>query len=345
MGGGRPGKTLTPGEIADLPGPPPNPWLTPQQAVEDPAEVADLLRRHSARTMNRAELEHRHEDLQRFSPGAGQVDSEALAEAARADPDETLELLVDLAKATDATIRVAARELARRLSIRPPRVVDGDRSGTSRLSTVDDPYAGVDLDLDATLAQLDRHPRLRAEDVRVRAWRSPATAYVLLVDASGSVAGPRIATALVTAAAVAARMRPDDELAVIAFWSQAVVLRPVRSIASTADLVGALLTLRGGGTTDVALALRTGLRQAGVARARRRELVLLTDGVATAGVDPLPVAAAAASAGARLHVLGLSDESASRLLCARLAGSGGGRYADLLRPSQAAAAVAAVLRP
>lgn len=294
--------------------------------------------------MNRSELEHRHQDLRQFSARAGELDVEALDEAARLAPDEVLELLVDLAKATDAEIRSAARRLAARLIIRPPRAVDGDRSGTARLSTVDDPLAGVDLDLDATLARLDQHPRLRAEDVRVRAWRSPSTAYVLLVDASGSVAGHRIATALVTAAAVAARMRPDDELAVVAFWSEAVVLRPVRSIAATGDLIGALLTLRGGGTTDLALALRTGLRQAGAARARRRELVLITDGIATAGTDPVRVAGATAAAGARLHVLGLGEDEPGRRACARLAGAGGGRYAELSAPSRAAAAVAEVLR-
>jgi len=307
--------------------------------------VAALLRQHGSRTIGRAELEHRHADLQRFSADIGQLDVEAVDEAARVDLDETLELLVDLAKATDASIRLAARQLAVRLTIRPPRATSGYRSGTARLSTVDDPLAGVDLDLDATLARLDQHPRLRADDVRVRAWRSPATAYVLLVDASGSVAGRRIATALVTAAAVAARMRPDDELAVVAFWSRAVVLRPIRSIAATTDLVGALLTLRGGGTTDLALALRTGLRQAGAARARRREVLLLTDGIATAGSDPITVAASAGSAGARLHVLGLSDDEPSYRSCTRLAGAGGGRYAGLIRASQAPAAVAHVLRP
>lgn len=308
--------------------------------------MAALLREHGSRTMRRAELEHRHADLHRFSAEVGQLDAQAVTEAARADLDETLELLVDLAQATDAGLRAAARRLALRLTIRPPWAADGDRTGTARLSTVDDPMAGVDLDLDATLSRLDRHPRLRAEDVRVRAWRSPATAYVLLVDASGSVAGHRIATALVTAAAVAARMRPDDELAVIAFWSRAVVLRPIRSIAATADLVGALLTVRGGGMTDLSLALRTGLRQAATARAPRREVLLLTDGMATAGSDPVAAAAGTGAAGGRLHVLGLDgDDDASRRACLRLAGAGGGRYADLPRPSHAAAAVADVLRP
>lgn len=336
---------MTPGEVQDLPGPPPNPWLAPQRAVEEPAQVEALLREHGARTMTRAELTHRHEEFLRFSPEAGELDVEALERAAAEDLDETLELLVDLAKATDSAVRLAARRLARELTIRPPRAADGDRRGTARLRTVEDPYAGGDLDLDATLARLDQHPRLRAEDVRVRAWRSPATAYVLLVDASGSVAGPRIATALVTAGAIAARMRPADELAVIAFWSSAVVLRPVRSVAATADLVAALLTLRGGGTTDLALALRTGLRQAGAARARRRELVLLTDGIATAGLDPVPVAAAAPAAGARLHVLGLAPDEDARRSCLRLAAAGGGRFAALLSPSRAAAAVGDVLRP
>ncbi len=50
-------------------------------------------------------------------------------------------------------------------------------------------------------------------------------------------------------------------------------------------------------------------------------------------------------AGARLHVLALSDDERSHRACTVLAGVGGGRYAELLRASDAPSAVAHVLRP
>lgn len=293
--------------------------------------------------MGRRELEERHPGLERFSTEVGSLDLEALTAAAHADLNGALELVVDLAKATDLDVRRAARRLAVRLTLTSSRAGAVHRIGATRLRTVDDPFAGVDLDLDATLARLDVSARLRAEDVRVRAWRAAATGYVIVVDASGSVAGNPISTALVTTAALTARMRPGDQLAVVVFWSQAVVLRSIGSTSPEGELVEALLTLRCGGTTDLGLGLRTALRQAAAARPSRRELFLLSDGIATAGPGPIPMARSAASAGARLHVLRLSDEPASVAACIELAHAGGGRHAPLLKPSDAPAAISHVL--
>lgn len=167
---------------------------------------------------------------------------------------------------------------------------------------------------------------------------------MLLLDASASVTGRPLATAVVTAAALCARLGPDDELAVVAFWSRPVVLRPVDSATPPAAVLDALFDLRGGDTTDLAAAIGAGLAQAGAARAGERELVVLTDGLATAGADPIPVAAAAAAAGSVVHVLGLSPERDDAAGAARaLAASGRGRYAALASPAGAPAAVAAVL--
>lgn len=293
--------------------------------------------------MGRSELENLHSDLNRFTTEAGSLDVEALASAAGEDLDGALELLVDLAKATNVNVRRDARRLALRLTLSSARTGMVHRAGAARLRTVSDPLAGVDLDLDATLARVDVSPRLRAEDLRVRAWRTPATAYVVLLDASGSVAGSPISAALVTAAALSARMSPGDQLAVVVFWSQSVVLRAIGSTSPADELVEALLTLRCGGTTDLGLGLRTALRQATSARPVRRELLLLSDGIVTAGLDPLPLAREAPSAGARLHVLRLSEEPDSVSACSRLARAGGGRHAPLLRPSDAPAAISHVL--
>jgi len=202
---------------------------------------------------------------------------------------------------------------------------------------------GADIDLDATLAARGAEPHWRAEHLHTRSWRATGRACVLVVDASGSVVGDELAAAVLTAAALAQRMRPDDELAVVAFWSTAVVLQPLTVGARPDVVVDRLFDLRGGGTTDLDLALRTAGQQLARTRAAARDVLLLSDGMPTDSPDPRPAAAALARAGARLHVLGLSAEPESVQNCAALATAGGGRSVALHRPSQAPAAVRALL--
>jgi Mg-chelatase subunit ChlD len=259
-----------------------------------------------------------------------------MSDRAVEDPDGAVDLLADLARATDPTLRAAARRLAAHLVVRAPRAGREERRGTSRLAIVD--RDGPDVDLDATL---ERSPRPTEGDLRWRGWRSSARATVLLIDASGSVAGRPLASAVTTAGALAAGLRPGDELGVVAFWSRAVVLRPRSSPTPASAVLDALFDLRGGSTTDLALGLRTALAQLRDARAAQREVVVLTDGAWNEGEDPVPVAA---RAGMTVSVLRTVDSPEAIAACSRLAGAGGGRHAPLLRASDAPAAVAAVLR-
>jgi Mg-chelatase subunit ChlD len=305
--------------------------------VSDPREVEQLLRDQSRRTTSRAELENRHGDgLAQVSPTVGVLDEAAVESAAAEDPDAAVDLLADLARATDPGLRAAARRMAAKLVVRPPRVGREEQRGTTRLATVD--REGPDLDLDATL---ENSPRPSEGDLRWRGWRSSARATVLLVDASGSVAGTPLATAVTTAGALAAGLRPGDELGVVAFWSRAVVLRARASPRPASSVLDALLDLRGGSTTDLGLGLRTAFAQLRDARAAHREVVVLTDGAWNEGEDPVPIAA---RAGVTVSVLRTVDSAEAVTACSRLAGAGGGRHAALLRPSEAPAAVASVMR-
>ena len=321
----------------------PNPFSpAPPRTLEHPDEVAAERRRQSARTSSRGELTLRHPSLERVSHDVGDLDEAALGDLLREDPDEAMALLADLARATDVGLRRAARRLARSIALRPPSAGATTPNGRPRLTTLPQPDGG-DLDLDATLGRLDATPYLRGEDLHVRDWRRRGTAYVLLVDVSGSVAGARLATAVLAAGAMASRLRPGDELAVVAFARDALVLRAVDAAAPPGDVVDALLDLRGHGTTDVAHGLLVGLRQAARARSPRREVVLLGDGVATTGDDPTTVATDAARLGARIHVLAVDGADEAQTACRAIAGAGGGRVAPLLRPTDAAAALGAVL--
>jgi Mg-chelatase subunit ChlD len=315
--------------------------------VSDPSEVDALLAEQSSRTASRTQLHRRHPDLETVSPHVGELDIDALAERLDDDVDPALALLIDLAQATDAELRAQVKAVAARLLLAAARHRSaGTSAGAARLVT--DRGPGVDLDADATVERLAESgpadPRTwHADDLRWRTWRRPARAYVLVIDASGSVTGKPLATALISAAALAGRLQPGDELAVVAFWSRAVVLRHVGAADAPATVLTRLLDLRGGDTTDLALGLRVGLGQSAKARARRRDVILLTDGMANAGADPRQVATAAGASGARVHTLAVSDHPDAVAACTGLADLGGGRTAPLAAPSQAPAALARIL--
>jgi Mg-chelatase subunit ChlD len=297
-----------------------------------------VLRRNRAGRASRDELVRAHPDFPQVSPQVGQLDEAALADLAARDPDAAARLLIGLGRAVDPALRAAARAMAARLPVTAPRTGVPDRRGTRRVVTRRDP-TGSDVDLDATLAARGADPHWRPEHLHTRGWRATGRACVLLIDASGSVAGDELAAAVLTTAALAQRMRPGDELAVVAFWSTALLLQPLSALPRTELLVDRLFELKGGGTTDLDLALRTASAQLATTRTAEREVLLLSDGMPTDSPDPRPAAAALARTGARLHVLGVSSAPESMGNCSALAASGGGRAVPLHRPSQAPAAV------
>ncbi len=123
-------------------------------------------------------------------------------------------------------------------------------------------------------------------ELHVRAWTRHDTAMCLLVDRSGSMAGDRLATAAVAAAAVLYRLPRDSSI--VCFSDQSVVVKSQDSERSAEEVLGDVFTLRGFGTTDLGLALRTAARQLTRSTAQRRVAVLLSDCRATTGGDPLP---------------------------------------------------------
>ncbi len=291
-------------------------------------------------------MKRRHERLEQVSPEVGVLDEGALGQALEEDLDAGVSLLADLTRATDPKLRAEARKLAAALVIPAcRRPGTSSAGGSARLGPVRGD--GLDLDVDATLDRVGSYGHvsaLTADDLRWRGWRRPGRAVVLLVDASGSVGGAPLHTAVVTAGALAARCGRLDEVGVVAFWSRAVVLRDIRDPSPPASVLVRLLALRGGDTTDLAAGLSAALSQVALATVGRRDIVVLTDGMANEGADPRPVAAAAWALGVPVHVLALDPDEEAVRACRALVDAGGGRFAVLSRPSEAPVAVAEVLR-
>lgn len=179
-----------------------------------------------------------------------------------------------------------ARQIARRLSIRRPRQrTDSRRRGAGTLASV--PYRGGsdDVDLDQTIEILAERPVPEDEDIIVRERIRTRRWVVLAVDVSGSMRGERVRNAAATVGALAGQLH-DDMLAVIAFWSDAVVVLPFGSPIRPLTLLDDLLQLPARGLTNIAFPLELAQRQLAAAPRRGKRVILLTDAVHNAGPDP-----------------------------------------------------------
>jgi Mg-chelatase subunit ChlD len=183
-----------------------------------------------------------------------------------------------------------AREIAARLAMPRPRRDLTARRGLGEVTSV--PYRGGsdDIDLDRTVEMLAEHPVPEEEDIIVRERVRTRRSVVLLVDVSGSMRGERVRTAAATVGALAAELSRDD-LAVIAFWSDAAILSHLGQRVGPQALVESMLRIPARGLTNLAFPLQAAQRELARVPARDARVVLLSDCVHNAGPDPRPFAA------------------------------------------------------
>jgi len=226
------------------------------------------------------------------SPEVGILDEDAFDSALAEDADGALILLAGLTGATDEKLREAARRLAARVVLDVTKAGPARSTGVGRIERRPADRAEGDLDLDASLEplQLARAggtvPPL--DELRVSTWGRPSTALCLVVDRSGSMNGVRLATAALAAAASA--WRAGEDYSVVAFSSDAVIVKSQDAARRVEEVADDVLRLRGHGTTDLALALRVARGQLERSRAQRKVTILLSDCRPTTGEDPVRAA-------------------------------------------------------
>ena len=202
----------------------------------------------------------------------------------------TLAGVTEAAVAPDPETLRRAREIAARLAVSRPRTDRTARRGAGDVASV--PYRGGsdDIDLDRTLEQLTEHPVPDDEDIIVRERVTTTRSVVLLVDLSGSMRGERARTAAAAVGALAAELARDN-LAVIAFWSDAAVLSRLGQHVPPERLVESMLRIPARGLTNLAFPLQVARRELARVPARDARVLLLSDCVHNAGPDPRPFAA------------------------------------------------------
>ena len=161
----------------------------------------------------------------------------------------------------------------------------------------------------------------------------PPLRLALVLDRSGSMAGPKLAVAQRCAAWLTERLRPQDEFALISFDDEVRLDAPLAPVNSS--LRGVIASLRPGGTTNLSGGWLKGLEQLRPAPSEGvRKILLLTDGQANVGITDHPalaLLAKTAAGGERIGTttIGIGSDFDEELLT-RMADAGGGNahYAE-----------------
>ena len=280
----------------------------------------------------------KHKRFDQISPEVGELDDGAFDKALSEDADEAMAMLADLTGATDVKLRERARRLAGRLVLDLSRAEKPRSRGVGKLRSAPADRAEGDLDIDASIDALV-HARASGappavDELKVRAWAKPGLALCVIVDRSGSMGGDRLAAAALAAAACAWRA-PEDH-SILAFSSKVIVVKGQRQFRPAEKVVDDVLSLRGHGTTDLALAFRTAAAQLDQSRAGRRLAILLSDCRPTEGEDPLLDAG-------RLDELAIIAPADDHEDAEEMAGALGARWVSLSGPSGIPAAFAQLL--
>jgi Ca-activated chloride channel homolog len=159
----------------------------------------------------------------------------------------------------------------------------------------------------------------------------PSVAMALVIDRSGSMTGLPMEMAKAAAKATVGVLAPDDLIEIIAFDNSPtrfVKLQPARN---RSRIAGDIARIQPGGGTEIFSALDAAFQDMTVAQARRKHVVLLTDGRAPSqGIRDLVSAMVAESI--TVTSVGLGNELDEQLL-RMIAEVGGGRFHAVADPN------------
>ena len=192
--------------------------------------------------------------------------------------------------------------------------------------------AHLDLDVVAheTDDQLSVLVELTAPEQPVDADRAPSTLIVVL-DRSGSMAGPRLEQAKAALTALIDQLDPHDRFGLVTFDQRTTVAVPAGALTDKPAAKRAIAQVQPGGSTDLSGGYLRGLQEAGrVAAGAGATVLLISDGHANAGLtDPVQLAGLARRAQAdriTTSTLGMGLGYDERLLSAIASGGAGNEH-------------------
>lgn len=181
-----------------------------------------------------------------------------------------------------------------------------------------------EIDLDATMENFAGKAKPEPSDIIVERREPRTTAVALMLDASLSMSGDKLAMATAAIAVLAFRMKTID-YALMTFNDRPKVIKRVDQRMDLDDMLSGLLESSALGYTNLDLALRKGTEELHRAETRNQVGVMITDGNYTVGEDP----ADAASSYRRLFIVMTESHDCRPSVCESMATSGRGRMYEV----------------
>lgn len=178
----------------------------------------------------------------------------------------------------------------------------------------------AEIDVESTLDELVERGRFTLPDLIVERREPRKLAVALMLDASLSMSGDKLAMATAAIAVLAFRLKTVDYL-LITFNDRPKVLKRVYQSKSLDDLISDLLDAHAGGYTNIEWALAKGKDELDLSATRNRVGIMITDGNFTVGDDPTEAAARYK----RLFVIMTESHDCQPVTCEGMARQGGGK--------------------
>jgi gas vesicle protein GvpN len=176
-----------------------------------------------------------------------------------------------------------------------------------------------EMDVESTLENIVERAHIDPSDIMVERREPKQLAVALMLDASLSMSGDKLAMASAAIAVLAFRLKTVDYL-LITFNERPSVLKRISQSKRLDDLIAELLDANAVGYTNIDGALVKGRQELALATAKNQVGILITDGNYTVGKDP----ADAASAYKRLFVIMTESHDCQPVTCRNMATSGRG---------------------
>jgi Ca-activated chloride channel family protein len=156
-------------------------------------------------------------------------------------------------------------------------------------------------------------------------------ALALVIDKSGSMSGPKMELTKEAARATAEMMPPNDQIAVVVFDSQSAPVVRLQRAANRARIVADISRIQASGGTNILAGLREAVDELLAARARKKHVILLSDGQSSyEGINDL--LESASNAQITVSAVGVGD-GADQALLQMIATRGGGRFYQTRDPA------------
>ncbi len=177
-----------------------------------------------------------------------------------------------------------------------------------------------EIDLEATFDNAPHPSDMMPSDIVVEKRMPREMAVGLILDASLSMTGDKLAIATAAIAVIAHRLKTVDYL-LITFNDRPRTVKRIDQSKGLDDLICELLSFNAAGYTNIELALHKGVDELSKASTKNRVGILITDGNYTVGDDPR----SAAMAYRRLFVIMIKSHDCQPSVCEGVARNGGGR--------------------